>query len=57
VDRWEPGSRGQRDSALVDQYFIVVTDCAPEPEILLSLGEQSDPVEITGGNIQIHPCK
>lgn len=50
----EPGSKGQPDPALRDRYFIRVTDCAGNT--LLSLGTETELVEITGGNIQIHPC-
>ncbi len=50
----EPGSKGQPDPALKDRYFIRVTDCAGTT--LLSLGTEEELVEITGGNIQIHPC-
>ncbi len=52
----EPGSKGQPDPALRDRYFIRVTDCATPPTTLLSLGTETELVEITGGNIQIHPC-
>lgn len=50
----EPGSKGQPDPALRDRYFIRVTDCVGNT--LLVLGSETELVEITGGNIQIHPC-
>jgi hypothetical protein len=51
-DRNEPGSGGQNDGAGKDRYFIEVTDCAGTQ--LLVLGGPSNPVTISGGNLQLH---
>lgn len=57
-DRNEPGSRGAKDGALIDRYFLHVYDPITM-ETLLIIDEDDDPtimdpVTITGGNLQIH---
>ncbi|HYV67317.1 MAG TPA: hypothetical protein VE964_13830 [Myxococcales bacterium] len=55
-DRHEPGS-GPNAGALVDRYFIQVTDCAGTPLLVLEDTTQpgaSDPVPISTGNLQLH---
>jgi len=60
-DRNEPGSRGQRDGAFKDRYFLHVytnpSDPAGSTVILVDLDGNAatvDPVTITDGNLQIH---
>jgi hypothetical protein len=55
-DRHEPGS-GANAGALIDRYFIQVTDCAGTTLLLLEDSAQpgpSDPVTISTGNLQLH---
>lgn len=51
----EPGSKGQPDPLLKDRYFIRVTDCAGTT-LPVELGSETALEEVTGGNVQIHPC-
>jgi hypothetical protein len=56
-DRNEPGSSGAKDGALIDRYFIRVTDSSGVVRLLVDLdGDPNtvDPVKITDGNLQIH---
>jgi hypothetical protein len=62
LDMAEPGSHGQRDAALIDRYFIRVTDCGDTE--LYSFGAASNDgqddgnlIPLTDGNVQIHPCE
>jgi hypothetical protein len=56
-DRNEPGSRGAKDGADIDRYFLHVFD-ANGNTLLLIDGDGNpatlDPVTITGGNLQLH---
>ncbi len=55
-DRHEPAT-GANAGALIDHYFIQVTDCAGTTLLLLedaTLPGTSDPVTITTGNLQLH---
>jgi len=53
-DRNEPGSRGAKDGALIDRYFLQVLDQAGN--VMLQVGQPGDdgPVPITDGNFQLH---
>jgi hypothetical protein len=56
-DRNEPGSRGAKDGALVDRYFLRVYRDSGETVLLIDIdGDPTtvDPITITGGNLQIH---
>lgn len=56
IDNSEPGTRGLKDpNAPKDQYFIRITDCVGNT--LLVLGDETELVDVTTGNIQIHPCQ
>ncbi len=56
-DRNEPGSSGNHDGALIDRYFLRVTDGGGVVRLLIDMdGDPAtvDPVAITDGNLQIH---
>ena len=56
-DRNEPGSHGAKDGALVDRYFLRVTNGAGVVRLLISTNADPSvvaPVSITDGNLQIH---
>jgi hypothetical protein len=51
----EQGPRFRTASALIDRYFIRVTDCAGTTLLVLEATPgASDPVTITDGNLQLH---
>lgn len=52
-DRNEPGSSGAKDGALIDRYFIEVTDSEGVVRLLVA-SDTGAPVPITHGNLQIH---
>jgi hypothetical protein len=57
-DRNEPGSKGAKDGALVDRYYLHVYDPVTMETLLLidedGVPDPMDPVLITGGNLQLH---
>jgi len=60
-DRNEPGSKGAKEGALVDRYYLqVFTDAADPAGSTVFLIDQDgdpttlDPILITGGNLQLH---
>lgn len=60
-DRNEPGSNGAKDGALIDRYFLHVFSDPANPggsSLLLFDGDvdaaTTDPVLVTGGNLQLH---
>jgi hypothetical protein len=52
----EPGTRGAKDGPF-DKYYIRIERCS-DHTFLLGLGgaEQENWVDVTTGNVQLHPC-
>ena len=58
-DRNEPGHKGPNDGALIDRYYLRVTDSSGVVRLLINSNTSSDPADmdpapITAGNFQIH---
>lgn len=58
-DRNEPGSKGARDGALIDRYYLRVTDSDGIVRLLINSNASAapadmDPAPITSGNFQLH---